>query len=311
MSDFFGGLFAAVLAFFSPAAGPTGFTGYIEADYVYAASVSAGRITQIAVEEGQAVEAGELLVGLDQSQQQALVAAAEARVAAARATLDNLTTGGRSEELDVIRASLSKAEADLALARTNLARSEQLEKAGTISAAKLEVDRNSVATAEAQVSQLKAQLAVAELPARSAQQVAAEANLAAAEADAERARLDLDDRQVLVPAAGTIEKLYYAVGEVAAVGTPIASILPAGALEARFFVPETARSALSVGQAVTVTCDGCAEMAATVVHIASEPQTTPPVIYSTEERSRLVYLVKARLDNAARLQPGQPVTVLP
>lgn len=311
MSDFFGGLFAAVLAFFSPAAGPTGFTGYIEADYVYAASVSAGRITQIAVEEGQAVEAGELLVGLDQSQQQALVAAAEARVAASRATLDNLTTGGRSEELDVIRASLSKAEADLALARTNLARSEQLEKAGTISAAKLEVDRNSVATAEAQVSQLKAQLAVAELPARSAQQVAAEANLAAAEADAERARLDLDDRQVLVPAAGTIEKLYYAVGEVAAVGTPIASILPAGALEARFFVPETARSALSVGQAVTVTCDGCAEMAATVVHIASEPQTTPPVIYSTEERSRLVYLVKARLDNAARLQPGQPVTVLP
>lgn len=311
MSDFFGGLFAAVLAFFSPAAGPTGFTGYIEADYVYAASVSAGRITQIAVEEGQAVEAGELLVGLDQSQQQALVAAAEARVAASRATLDNLTTGGRSEELDVIRASLSKAEADLALARTNLARSEQLEKAGTISAAKLEVDRNSVATAEAQVSQLKAQLAVAELPARSAQQVAAEANLAAAEADAERARLDLDDRQVLVPAAGTIEKLYYAVGEVAAVGTPIASILPAGALEARFFVPEMARSALSVGQAVTVTCDGCAEMAATVVHIASEPQTTPPVIYSTEERSRLVYLVKARLDNAARLQPGQPVTVLP
>ena len=52
-------------------------------------------------------------------------------------------------------------------------------------------------------------------------------------------------------------------------------------------------------------------MAATVVHIASEPQTTPPVIYSTEERSRLVYLVEARLDDAAKLQPGQPVTVLP
>ncbi|CAN7570669.1 HlyD family secretion protein [Devosia sp. LjRoot16] len=77
------------------------------------------------------------------------------------------------------------------------------------------------------------------------------------------------ERQVHAPAAGVIEKLYYAVGEVAAVGTPIASILPDKALEARFFVPETARSSLSVGQAVTVTCDGCADMAATVVHIAS------------------------------------------
>lgn len=311
MNDFFGGLLAAVLAFFSPAAGPTGFTGYIEADYVYVAPVSAGRIAEISVVEGQAVERGDLLVVLDPSQQTALLAAAEARVAAAQATLDNLTTGGRSEELDVIRASLGKAEADLALAKTNLARSAQLEKAGTVSAAKLEVDRNAVASAEAQVNQLKAQLAVAELPARSAQQVAAEANLAAAEADAEGARFNLEDRQVHAPAAGVVEKLYYAAGEVAAAGTPIVSILPARALEARFFVPEAARSSLSVGQGVTVTCDGCADMAATVVHIASEPQTTPPVIYSTEERSRLVYLVEARLDDAAKLQPGQPVTVLP
>lgn len=311
MSDFFGGLLATVLAFFAHDAGPTGFTGYIEADYVYVAPVSAGRITEIAVAEGQAVSEGDLLLVLDQSQQQALLSAAEARVAAARATLENLETGSRSEELDVIRASLSKAEADLGLARTNLTRSEQLEKAGTVSAAKVEVDSNAVASAEAQVSQLKAQLAVAELPARSGQQVAAEANLAAAEADAEGARINLSERQVHAPAAGVIEKLYYAVGEVAAVGTPIASILPDKALEARFFVPETARSSLSVGQAVTVTCDGCAEMAATVVHIASEAQTTPPVIYSTEERSRLVYLVEARLDDAAKLQPGQPVTVLP
>lgn len=311
MSDFFGGLLAAILAFFSASAGPAGFTGYIEADYVYVAPVSAGRIAEIAVAEGQAVAEGDLLLVLDRSQQQALLSAAEARVVAARATLQNLETGSRSEELDVIRASLSKAEADLGLARTNLARSEQLQKTGTVSAAKVEVDRNALASAEAQVNQLRAQLAVAELPARSGQQVAAEANLTAAEADAERARLDLGERQVHAPASGIVEKLYFAAGEVAAVGTPIASILPAKALEARFFVPETARSSLSVGQAVTVTCDGCAAMAATVVHIASEPQTTPPVIYSTEERSRLVYLVEARLDDAAKLQPGQPVTVLP
>lgn len=311
MSDFWGWLTAMVMAIFSPAAPPVGYTGYIEANYVHVASVSPGRITRIVAAEGQVVETGDLLVVLDASQQTALLLAAEARVAAARATLENLATGSRSEELDVIRASLGKAEADLTLARTNLARSEQLEKAGTVSAAKVELDRNAVATAEAQVNQLRAQLTVAELPARSAQQVAAEANLAAAEADAQRARLDLDERQVHAPIAGVIERFYYSAGEVAAIGTPLASILPAQALEARFFVPEAARSSLAMGQSVTVTCDGCADLAATVTHIASEPQTTPPVIYSSEERSRLVYLVEARIEGAATVQPGQPVTVLP
>ncbi|MCW5719523.1 MAG: HlyD family efflux transporter periplasmic adaptor subunit [Devosia sp.] len=311
MSDFWGWLMAMVMAVFSPAAPPVGYTGYIEANYVHVASVSPGRITRIVAAEGQVVETGDLLVVLDASQQTALLLAAEARVAAARATLENLATGSRSEELDVIRASLGKAEADLTLARTNLARSEQLEKAGTVSAAKVELDRNAVATAEAQVNQLRAQLTVAELPARSAQQVAAEANLAAAEADAQRARLDLDERQVHAPIAGVIERFYYSAGEVAAIGTPLASILPAQALEARFFVPEAARSSLAMGQSVTVTCDGCADLAATVTHIASEPQTTPPVIYSSEERSRLVYLVEARIEGATTVQPGQPVTVLP
>lgn len=310
MTNFLEGLFGTILAIFSPAA-PAGFTGYIEANYVYVAPISAGRIAEISVSEGQSVQQGALLVTLDQSQQRTLLQAAEARVVAARATLDNLATGSRSEELDVIRASLGKAQADLVLARTNLTRSEQLEKSGTVSSAKVEVDRNAVMTAEAAVSQFTAQLAVAELPARSAQQVAAEANLAAAEADAERAKLDLADRLVQAPRAGVVDRLYYAAGEVAATGTPIAAILPADALEARFFVPEAARSGLRVGQSVTVTCTGCANLPAIVVHIASEPQTTPPVIYSTEERSRLVYLVEARLDGDTSLQPGQPVTVLP
>lgn len=312
MNDFLSGIFAAVLAIFSPASGPAGYAGYLEADPVYVAPVSAGRITEIAIDEGQGVSAGEHLFALDATQQQALLEAAEAQVEAAQATFDNLTTGSRSEELDVIRATLAKAEADLNLAQSNLDRSEQLEQTGTVAAVKVEQDRNTLTSAQAQVDQLRAQLAVAELPARGAQQVAAEANLQAAQANARRARLDLADRQISSPIAGTVEKVYYRVGEVAAVGNPVISILPAGALEARFFVPEAERSGLALGQSVTVSCDGCtAPLSASITHIASEPQTTPPVIYSREERSRLVYLVEATLDAAGVLQPGQPVTVSP
>lgn len=312
MNDFFAGILAALMSLLpGGAADPAGYAGYLEANYVYVAPVSAGRIAGLEVAEGDTVAAGDLLFALDDAQQQALLIAAQARVDAARATLDNLTTGGRSEEIEVIRANLSKAQADLALAQANLARSEKLFAAGTVPSVKVEQDRAALAAAEAQVAQLTAQVSVAELPARDAQQVAAEANLAAAEADAGRIALDLRERRTRAPVDGVVDRLFYTEGEIANAGTPVVAILPKGALKARFFVPEGARATLAVGQVVSVGCDGCAALAATVTYIASQPQTTPPVIYSREERGRLVYLAEARLEAPGQLQPGQPVTVTP
>lgn len=312
MNDFFAGVLAAIMSVLpGGTAEDAGYAGYLEADYIYAAPVSPGRIAGIAVTEGQAIAAGDLLFTLEGGQQQALLAAAQARVEAARATLQNLETGSRAEEIDVIRANLSKAQADLALAQSNLTRSERLLAAGTVASVRVEQDRAALVSAQAQVAQLTAQVNVAELPARDAQQVAAEANLAAAEADAERAALDLDDRQTRAPTGGTVDRLFYATGEIAAAGAPVVAILPKGALEARFFVPEAERAALDIGQAVSVNCDGCTAMTAVVTYLASEPQTTPPVIYSREERGRLVYLVEARIDVSGKLRPGQPVTVTP
>ncbi|MGB3336929.1 MAG: HlyD family efflux transporter periplasmic adaptor subunit [Devosia sp.] len=312
MNEFFAGVLAAIMSIMpGGAAEDVGYAGYLEADYVYVAPVSAGRVADIAVSEGQTIAVGDALFALEDAQQRALLDAAEARVEAARATLENLVTGSRTQEVDVIRASLGKAQSDLALAASNLDRSEKLLAVGAVPEVRVEQDRAAVASAQSQVEQLTAQVNVAELPARDAQQVAAEANLMAAEADASRAMLDLEDRQTTAPVAGTVERLFYSTGEMAAVGTPVVSIMPQGALKARFFVPETDRAALAVGQTVSVGCDGCMAMTATVTHLASEPQTTPPVIYSREERGRLVYLVEAQLEAPGTLQPGQPVTVLP
>jgi HlyD family secretion protein len=312
MNEFLAWALAAIMSILpGGAAEDGGFVGYLEADYVYAAPVSPGRITSVVVAEGQAVVAGDLLFTLDGAQQQALLEGAQARVEAARAALENLETGSRAEEINVIRANLSKAQADLALAQSNLVRSEKLLEAGAVASVRVEQDRAALASAQAQVAQLTAQVNVAELPARDAQQVAAEANLAAAEADAERAALDLEDRQTRAPVGGTVDRLFYAPGEIATAGAPVVAILPAGALKATFFVPEAERSALAIGQVVRVSCDGCAVMTGTITRLASEPQTTPPVIYSREERDRLVYLVTAELDAPGTLQPGQPVTVTP
>lgn len=305
------GLVAVVVPGFGVAPGPS-WNGYVEADYVYVAAAASGVVETIAVREGEAVAAGELLFVLKQDQQVALLRAAEARIAVAAANARNLATGSRAEEVDVIRASLGKAEADLALARTTLNRSEKLAAEGLTPAAKVEQDRATLRSAEAQVAQLKAQLAVAELPARDPLQVAAEASLAAAQADADKARSDLADRTVMAPLGGQVERVFFRAGEMAAAGVPVVSLLPADALKVKFYVAESDRPRFTLGETVRISCDGCGEgVPATLTYFASDPQFTPPVIYSREERNRLSFLVEATLFAGHALQPGQPVTVVP
>lgn len=303
------GLIGVIVPGFGAAETPR-YNGYVEAEYLYAAPSTSGQITTIAVTEGQVIKAGDLLFTLAETQQRALVEAADARVTAAAANLQNLATGGREDEIAVARATLSKAEADVSLARESAARSGKLFAQGLIAQARLDQDRATLASAEAEVRQLSAQLKVAELPARDAQQSQAEANLAAARADAKKAQADLADRRIFAPASGRVERLFFDAGEMASTGTPVLSLLPEGALKIKFYLPQAARQAFEIGEVVAVTCDGCPPgIDATVSFMASDPQFTPPVIYSRDERQRLSFLAEATLDKSVALQPGQPVTV--
>ncbi len=290
--------------------GPNVFNGYLEADYVYLAPADPGRIASISVEEGERVFEGQQVFALDASRQISTLAAAEARVRVAAANLDNLQTGSRSQEVDVIRAELARAQAQRDLAEATLARSQQLFSTGAVSSAKVDTDTTALASNEAQVAELTARLEVAELPARDAQRIAAEATLQAAEADAATAREALNDRTVLTTVTGLVDKLFFEPGEVAGAGTPIVSMLPDDSLYAVFFVPEASRSGLGIGDALQLTCDGCGgPITATVTRIASSPQYTPPIIYSQEERSRLVFRAEAHIADAPGLVPGQPITL--
>ncbi len=302
------GVIALVIPGFGAAEAPR-WNGYVEADYVYAAPMSAGQIASLAVHEGDVVAAGDVLFRLNDAQQAALLKSARAGVAVAEANLANLTTGSRQDEIDVIRASLAKAESDLSLARDTSARQGKLFAQGVSTQSQLDQARATLASAEAQVRQLQAQLKVAELPARDAQQLAAEANVTLAQAAVEKAAADLADRTALAPAAGRVEKLYFDAGEMAQAGAPVVSIQPAGALRVKFYLPEAVRPQFSLGDVVAVSCDGCPDgLTATVSYFAADPQFTPPVIYSRDERSRLSFLTEATLD-AGALHPGQPVTV--
>jgi HlyD family secretion protein len=132
-----------------------------------------------------------------------------------------------------------------------------------------------------------------------------------AEARLNSAKTRLARRKVASPATGTIQQIYFRPGEMVPAGRPVVALLPPGNVKIRFFVPEAVLPTISLGDTVTVRCDGCApDLAARVSFISRTAEYTPPVIYSLEERAKLVFLIEARPQRPENLRVGQPVSVL-
>ena len=102
----------------------------------------------------------------------------------------------------------------------------------------------------------------------------------------------------------------YRPGEVVAAARPIVALLPPGNLKVRFYVPEAVLPKLSAGEPVKVSCDGCApDLVAHVSFISRTSEYTPPVIYSLDERSKLVFLIEALPERPEAFRVGQPISV--
>jgi len=138
----------------------------------------------------------------------------------------------------------------------------------------------------------------------------AEAALRQAKANLAWSETRLARRSAYSPADGTIEQVYYRVGETVPASRPVVALLPPQNLKMRFFAPEPALPAIKYGESVAVSCDGCEKgLTAKISFIARSAEYTPPVIYSLDERAKLVYLVEARPDQPEKFRVGQPVTV--
>jgi len=120
----------------------------------------------------------------------------------------------------------------------------------------------------------------------------------------------LTRRSVFSPVNGTVEEVYYRPGEMVPADRPVLALLPPGNIKVRFFVPEAVLPRIAYGDRVKIACDGCAnDLTARVTFIAKQSEYTPPVIYSREERARLVFLIEALPEKPGALRVGQPVDV--
>jgi HlyD family secretion protein len=138
----------------------------------------------------------------------------------------------------------------------------------------------------------------------------AEAVLREAQARLNAARTRLDRRKLMSPVAGIVQQVYYREGEVVPAARAAISILPPGNLKVRFFVPQAVLPTIKIDDPVSLRCDGCGDpIAAKVTFIAGTAEYTPPVIYSLEERQKLVFLIEAQPTGPSNLRVGQPVSV--
>jgi len=248
--------------------------GYAEGDITYVAAPAPGWVTKLNVERGSVVKNGQALFVLDDTSQAAARDQAGAQIAQAEGQI-------------------TEAGANLDLARRQFERQKGLMRTAATSRQAYDQAKSAYDQAEAQVEALRAT------------ESQARATLA-------NAAYLLSQRQVISRTFGRVQEIYFRPGEYAPAQTPVISILPPQNVYVRFFVPEAEFSRIKLGQRVKIHCDGCGDgLAATVSFIADTHEFTPPVIFSNQSRSQLVFKVEARAPGGLKLNPGQPVDVDP
>ena len=292
--------------------GQRSYQGYAEGEYVRVAAPFSGTLQVLSVKRGGQVKAGEPLFTLEQENEAAARREAQQRLENAEAQLADLRKSKRPTEIEAVQAQLAQSQAAAQFSRTQLRRAEELVAQNFVSRDRLDEARATYDRDTQRVAELKAQLATAQLAARPDEIKAAEHNVGAAKAALAQAEWKLDQKSVKASVAGLVQDTYYVTGEWVNANQPVVSLLPRENIKVRFFVEERHLGTVKIGQKIAVSCDGCAApVAAEVSYISPQVEFTPPVIYSRQERAKLVFLIEARPApaDATKLHPGQPVEV--
>lgn len=290
--------------------------GYLEGDWVYVAAPVAGKLQELTVAKGAMVTAGAPLFQLDPEPEAKAWQEAVARRSAAAARLDNTRKGLRPSEVAALQARLASARAAVGLSEIELRRAEKLSAQGVVPQADVDNARSRHDRDLALIAQTEAELVTAGLGSRQDEIRAAEAELAAAAAQLAQAAWRRDQKRQVAPAAGLVQDTLFRVGEWVAAGAPVIMLLPPENVKVRVFVPEALAATLKPGQAVTVLADGLPERRARLTFISNQVEYTPPVLFSRDQRAKLVYLVEAVFEAApgaaaapSPWKPGLPVEV--
>ena len=283
--------------------------GTIEATEVEVSSKLPGRIAQLLVREGDAVQANQIIARLDMAEIEAEVAQHRAALARTEAQLKELLAGSRVEEIEEAHANLRQAEDNLKLAKDDWDRFDNLFKEGAISAQERDRAKNKVEVAVSQVKAARERYQMIRIGPRPEVIEAARHERDRAKAALGAAQVRLRDGTILAPLAGIVLTKRAEQGEIINPGFPIVVLIDPDDLWLRVYIPESEIGLVKIGQKGTITVDSFPNrrFEGKVIEISSKAEFTPRTVQTKKERVNLVFGVKISLDNRERLlKPGMP-----
>ncbi len=278
--------------------------GRIEAVEIDVAAKTAGRIKEILVDEGDFVTAGQLLARMDTAVLEAQLREAKAQLQRARIGVETAQSQvvQRRSEKTAAQAVVVQREAELDAAQRRLARTEVLAPQGTLPLQTLDDDRAHFQGAQAAVSAAQAQLATSEsaIGFAKSQVIAARSDVEAAIATIQRIQADIDDSALRSPRAGRVQYRVAQPGEVLSAGGVVLNLIDLGDVYMTFFLSTKASGRVALGAEVRLVLDAAPQFVvpAQISFVADVAQFTPKAVETAEERQKLVFRIKARIDPA-------------
>lgn len=273
------------------------------------------RISEVLVEEGATVRAGQVLARLDTGRLLPRVKQAEARVAVQSEALRKLRNGARPEEIAQARAALNAAQAEASNAQSQLTRLRGISdesKGRAVSPQDLDTATTAARMSEAHAENARKALELTLAGPRKEDIDQAKAQLDAAQADLALLNRQLADAELVAPTDGVIRNRLMEPGELATPQRPVFSIAIINPKWVRAYLSEADLSRIRIGTPAKVTIDSAprSPIDGTVRFISSTAEFTPKTVQTEELRTSLVYEVRVFVsDSEDRLRLGMPATV--
>lgn len=263
-------------------------SGVFESTEVTVSAEGNGKILSLDIQEGDRLEAGQIVGCIDTVQ----LHLSEVQLEASRRAVG-------SGWLDISR-QIAALESQIGKQRQELDRFTKLEKAGAS-------NRKQVEDIQAQIETLERQLAAQEESLNSSNRnVSGQAD--ALEAQIEQIRDRIRKCVITSPVAGTVLAKYSEAGEFAALGRALFKVADIDNIRLRAYITADQLTTLKLGQQVRVFADqgssGRKEYAGTLIWISDKAEFTPKTIQTRDERANLVYAVKIAVENDRLIKLG-------
>jgi HlyD family secretion protein len=270
------------------------------------------RIDQVLVEEGDRVEAGQVLARLKTERLEAQIREVNAQIAAQQEVVNRLKAGSRAQEIEQARAEVAAAKADVQNADVSYKRIDETSETGASSDQALDDAKSRLEVTRARLKVAENALALALEGPRKEDIAAAEKSLEALEAALSLLNVRLEDMTLTAPAAGIVQSRILEAGEMAGPTKPVFTLALTDPKWARVYVSEPDLGRIASGMPAKVFSDSFPGEAVEgwIGFISPIAEFTPKAVQTEELRTKLVYEVRVFVkDPDDRLRLGMPVTV--